>query len=86
MKGEIYFCKAPGVAIVIMHKKKASTVLNLVTNQDEDKSLETEKIAMKIKSKIKVHLGSGISVKWKFVEGTNLTYLKWYTGHNFSQI
>ena len=36
-----------------MHKKKASTILDLVTNQNEDESLETEKVAMQIKSDIK---------------------------------
>ena len=36
LKDEIYCFEARGVAAVIMNKKKASTTLNLVTNQDKD--------------------------------------------------
>ena len=36
LNDEIYCFKAQGVAAVIMNKKKASTTLNLVTNQDKD--------------------------------------------------
>ena len=45
--------QAPEVATVIIHKKKASKLLNLVSIQHEDESLETEKLAMQIKSKKK---------------------------------
>ena len=51
LKDEIYSFKAPGVATVIMHKKKVSAILNLVTNQDKDESLQTWKVAMQMKSK-----------------------------------
>lgn len=40
-----------------MNKKKVSTILNLVNNQDEGESLESEKVAMQIKSEIKKVLG-----------------------------
>ena len=40
-----------------MNKKKVSTILNLVDNQDEGESLESEKVAMQIKSEIKKVLG-----------------------------
>ena len=53
MKDETYCFKAPEVATVIIHKKKASKLLNLVSIQQEDESLETEKLAMQIKSKKK---------------------------------
>ena len=36
-----------------MHKTKASQVLKVVTNNEEDEYLETEKIAKKIKAEIK---------------------------------
>ena len=53
LKDGIYYFKASGVAPDIMHKTKAPTILNLVTNEDEDESLETDKVSMQIKSKIK---------------------------------
>ena len=40
-----------------MNKKKVSTILNLVNNQDEGESLESEIVAMQIKSEIKKVLG-----------------------------
>ena len=41
------------VDTVILHEKKTSTILDLVTNRDEDKSFEREKVRNKIKSEIK---------------------------------
>lgn len=40
-----------------MNKKKVSTILNLVNNQDEGESLESEIVAIQIKSEIKKVLG-----------------------------
>ena len=54
-----------------MHKKKASTILNLVTNQNEDESLETEKVPMQIKSDIKNI--SGIKDKYPVLDEYLLT-------------
>ena len=54
-----------------MYKKKASTVLNLVAYQDEDKSLETDNVAMQIKSEIK-NL-SGIKDKYLVLDENSLT-------------
>ena len=62
LKDEIYCFKARGVAAAIRNKKKASTTLNLVTNQDKDESIETDKVAMQIKSEIKNF--SGIKDKY----------------------
>ena len=70
MKDEIYYFKAPGVATVIMHKKKAFTILNLVANQDEDKFLETDKVAMQIKSEI--NNVSGIKDKYPVLDENSL--------------
>lgn len=53
LKDGIYYFKASGVATDVMHKTKAPTILNLVTNEDEDESIETDKVSMQIKSKIK---------------------------------
>ena len=50
---EIYCFKAAGLATIVLHKKKASQVLKLVNIKYEDEALETEKIAKKIKAKIK---------------------------------
>ena len=89
LKDETYCFKAPEVATVIIHKKKASKLLNLVSIQHEDESLETEKLAMQIKSKKKNVSGVKKTltwIRWKIVDRNNFAYLKWYTGHDFSQI
>ena len=66
LKVEIYCFKSPGVATIIMHKKKATDLLKLVSNQDEDETLETEKVAKQIKSKVKdVH---GITDKYPVLD------------------
>ena len=70
MKDEIYYFKAPGFATVIMHKRKAFTILNLVANQDEDKFLETDKVAMQIKSEI--NNVSGIKDKYPVLDENSL--------------
>ena len=38
---------------IIMHKRRATNLLKLVSNQDEDETLETEKVAKQIKSEVK---------------------------------
>ena len=53
-----------------MHKKKAFTILNLVANQDEDKFLETDKVAMQIKSEI--NNVSGIKDKYPVLDENSL--------------
>ena len=53
MTDEIYCFKAAGLATIVLHKKKASQVLKLVNIKYEDEALEIEKIAKKIKAKIK---------------------------------
>ena len=53
LKDEIYCFKSPGVATIIMHKEKATNLLKQVNNQDEDGTLETEKMAKQIKSEVK---------------------------------
>ena len=66
LKDEIYCFKSPGVATIIMHKKKATNLLQLVSNQDEDETLETEKVARQIKSEVKdVH---GITDKYPLLD------------------
>ena len=57
MKEEIYCFSSPGIATIIMLKKKASTLLKLVSNKEEDESLETVKIAKQIKSEVKGVVG-----------------------------
>ena len=52
MKDEIHCFSSPGIATVIMLKKKASKLLKLVSNEDEAESLDTAKIAKQIKSEI----------------------------------
>ena len=53
-----------------MHKRKAFTILNLVANQDEDKFLETDKVAMQIKSEI--NNVSGIKDKYPVLDENSL--------------
>ena len=48
---EIYFFKCPGLATILMHKTKASQILNVEANNEEDEYLETQKIAKKSKGK-----------------------------------
>ena len=66
LKDGICCFKASGVANDIMHKAKARTILNLVTNKDEDESLETDKVAMQIKSRTKN--ASGIKDKYPVLD------------------
>ena len=59
LKDEIDCFKSPGVA-------KAANLLKLVSNQDEDETLETEKVAKQIKSEVKdVH---GITDKYPVLD------------------
>ena len=53
IKDEIYCFKASGVASLIMQKEKASTILKLVSNEEEDDYLEIEKVSKQIKEEIK---------------------------------
>ena len=51
MNDEIYCFKAPGLSTIIMHKRKASTIFELVSaNEEEEESLE---ISKKMKSELK---------------------------------
>ena len=56
MKDEIYCFTSPGVATIIMLKDKASSILNLTQN-DEDDSLAIKDTAKKIKSEVKDIVG-----------------------------
>ena len=54
MNDEIYCFKAPGLSTIIMHKRKASAILELVSaNEEEEESLEISKISKKVKSELK---------------------------------
>ena len=54
MNDEIYCFKAPGLSTIIMHKRKASTIFELVSaNEEEEESLEISKISKKMKSELK---------------------------------
>ena len=53
MGDEVYCFTCPGLATMVMHKAKASQILNVETNNKEDDFLETQKIAKKIKAEIK---------------------------------
>ena len=52
MKDEIHCFSSPGIATVIMLKKKASKLFKLICNEDAAESLDTVKIAKQIKSEI----------------------------------
>lgn len=60
-----------GVDTVILHEKKTSTILDLVTNRDEDESLEPEKVALEIKSETKNV--SGIKDKYPALDKISFT-------------
>ena len=53
MNNELYCFKSPGLATIVMHKKKASDVLKVVNNNEEDEQLEVDKIGKKIRAEIK---------------------------------
>ena len=72
LKDEIYWFKSPGVATIIMHKTKAINLQKLISNQDEDETLETEKVAKQIKSEVKdVH---GITDKYPVLDDDTTAY------------
>ena len=53
MKDEIYCFKAAGMATLIMHKQKASSMFKVLAKSDTDEEEDIKKVAQRISSEIK---------------------------------
>ena len=53
MKDEVYCFKAAGMATLIMHKQKASSIFKVLAKSDTDEEEDIKKVAQRISSEIK---------------------------------
>ena len=53
MKDEVYCFKAPGMATLIMHKQKASSMFKVLVKSDTDEEEDIKRVAQRISSEIK---------------------------------
>ena len=59
LKEQIYCFKSPGLASLIMHKEKASSIMKVVAEKEEDEHADIEKVSKQIKQELKDLPGIG---------------------------